>query len=544
MKESEIFINQIGYNPLDRKNVVVSASDKGDAKEFSVFRKIDGADNDKVVFSGALTAAPEDEQSGPGYFTGDFSAVKEDGEYYICIDSGAGKKRSFDFKISEDIYAGVALSTLKYFTDSRCGQGICHTGIAEVYGTGEKKNVQGGWHDAGDYGRYIVAGTKTVMDLLLAYKKCPEKFAGFDLLAEVRFELEWMLQMQRDDGAVYHKISCYHFCSFIMPQDEKEQLVLAPVSTAATADFAGCLAYAVGFYKAEGPAQDKAFSEKLLAAALKAQNYLFSHDDELYINPPEITTGGYGDRDVRDERYFALCALFAATGEVNYLNHAIKLRDDKKKDKPDPKHPWNNGWQEGFGWPFVSGYGTEILLEVSAGNYSDNGAGPSVLPAELLTEIKSGIISQAEKYLAIANASAFHYCSYFVFWGSNGAICDLAHIMLMAYDLTGRKEFREAAKAQIDYILGCNPVNYCYVTGEGTKSPVHPHHRPSGASGHVYPGMLSGGPCAGLMDAYAKEHLAGLSPLKCYADAEPSYSTNEVAIYWNSAFVYVLARVR
>ena len=46
----------------------------------------------------------------------------------------------------------------------------------------------GGWHDAGDYGRYIVAGTKTVMDLLLAYKKCPEKFAsldggkGFDLL--------------------------------------------------------------------------------------------------------------------------------------------------------------------------------------------------------------------------------------------------------------------------------------------------------------------------------------------------------------------------
>ena len=73
------------------------------------------------------------------------------------------------------------LSTLKYFTDSRCGQGICHTGIAEVYGTGEKKNVQGGWHDAGDYGRYVVAGTKAVMDLLLAYKKCPEKFAGFDL---------------------------------------------------------------------------------------------------------------------------------------------------------------------------------------------------------------------------------------------------------------------------------------------------------------------------------------------------------------------------
>ncbi len=530
MKESEIFINQIGYRLLDTKNVFVSKTAKGEAGEFSVCQKSDG----KSVYTGALLAAPDDEQSGGGYFTGDFSEVKAAGEYYISI----GNERSFDFKISDSVYEDVALSTIKYFTDSRCGQGICHTGIAEVYGSGEKKEVQGGWHDAGDYGRYIVAGTKAVMDLLLAYKKCPEHFAalnggkGFDLLGEVRFELEWMLQMQREDGAVYHKISCYHFCPFIMPQEEKDQLVLAPVSTAATADFAGCLAYAAGFFMAEGPNQDEDFADILLAAALKAQTYLFSHDDELYINPPEITTGGYGDRDVRDERYFALCALYAATGEQNYLNQALKIREDKKKDNPDPKHPWNCGWQEGFGWPFVSGYGTECLLEVQ-----------EKLPADLIAEITSGIISQAEKILTMSNESAFKYCSKFVMWGSNGAICDLAHIMLLAYDLTGREDFLKASKAQIDYILGCNPVNYCYVTGAGSKPVVNPHHRPSGASGKVYPGMLSGGPCGALLDAYAKEHLAGRPPLKCFADAQPSYSTNEVAIYWNSAFVYVLARI-
>ena len=528
MKEAEIFINQIGYRPLDNKNVFVSKNAKGDANEFSLCEKKSG----KVVFTGSLIAAPDDEQSGGGYFTGDFSSVQTDGEYYISV----GGERSFDFKISDKVYEDVAFSTLKYFTDSRCGQGICHTGTAEIYGTDESKNVQGGWHDAGDYGRYVVAGTKAVMDLLLAYKKCPEKFADFDLLGEVRFELEWLLQMQRDDGAVYHKISCYHFCAFIMPQEEKDQLVLAPVSTAATADFAGCLAYAAGFYKEA----DSDFAEKLLAAALKAQSYLFSHDDELYINPPEITTGGYGDRDVRDERYFALCALFAATGDKNYLTHALKYREDKKKDNPDPKHPWNCGWQEGFGWPFVAGYGTEILLEVAA---DENKCGAALSP-ELLAEIHTCIISQAEKLLAVSGESAFRYCSRFVFWGSNGAVCDLAHILLMAYDLTGRADFFKAAKSQIDYILGCNPVNYCYVTGAGSKPVIHPHHRPSGASGKVYPGMLSGGPCSGLLDAYAKEHLAGQPPLKCFADAEPSYSTNEVAIYWNSAFVYVLARIR
>ena len=520
MKESEIFINQIGYRSDDNKIVFVSKAAKGDAENFEVCEKAGG----KTVFTGPLVQAPEDAESGGGYFTGDFSSVQTAGEYFIKV----GGQESFGFKLAEDVYDAVTLSTLKYFTDSRCGQGICHTGEAEIYGTDEKKNVQGGWHDAGDYGRYVVAGTKTVMDLLLGYKKCPEAFKDFDLLAEVRFELEWLLQMQREDGAVYHKISCYHFCAFIMPQDEKDQLVLAPVSTAATADFAGCLAYASAFYKDSDPA----FADILLQAALKAQNYLFSHDDEFYINPPEITTGGYGDRDVRDERYFALCALFGATGDVNYLNHAIKYREDKKKDKPDPKHPWNCGWQEGFGWPFVSGYGTECLLEKS-----------DQIPADLLAEIHSGIIAQAEKYLETSQASAFKYCSKFVFWGSNGAICDLAHILFIAYDLTGREDFYNAAKAQVDYILGCNPLNYCYVTGEGTKSVLHPHHRPSGARKAVYPGMLAGGPCGALLDAYAKEHLTGQPPLKCYADAEPSYSTNEVAIYWNSALVYCLARL-
>ena len=518
--EAEIFINQIGYRPSDIKTVFVSEKQKGKEDTFTLCKCSDNS----LVFTGQFVKAPLDTESVEQYYTGDFSSVNSNGEYYISV----GGEKSFAFKISDAPYNDVFLSSLKYFTDSRCGQGLCHTGVAEIYGSTEKKDVQGGWHDAGDYGRYVVAGSKAVMDLLMAYKECPEKFKAFDILSEVRFELEWMLQMQREDGAVYHKISCYHFCAFVMPEEEKDTLVLAPVSTAATADFAGCLAYAYGIFKKS----DSAFADQLLQAAIKAQNYLFSHDDEFYINPPEITTGGYGDRDVRDERYFALCSLFAATGDSNYLKHAIKIREDKTNEEPDPEHPWNSGWHEVFGWPFVSGYGTAILLE-----NKEN------LSAELLSIIKDGIISQAEKSLETCNASAFKYCTKFVMWGSNGAICDVAHVLLLAYDFTGRPEFFNAAKAQIDYILGCNPVNYCYITCAGSKSPVNPHHRPSGALKKVFPGMLAGGPSAGLNDAYAKEHLAGLPPLKCYVDAVPSYSTNEVAIYWNSSFVYLLARV-
>lgn len=509
--ESEIFINQLGYRPQDIKTVFISAKQKGKEEYFSLYKTGNKSGIDTVAFKSALVSAPSDTESGEPYFTGDFSSVLKKGDYYICV----GDKKSFTFKISDNPYKEVFLSMLKYFTESRCGQGICHTGIAEIYGTSETKNVQGGWHDAGDYGRYVVAGTKAVMDLLLAYKKCPKFFNDFALLDEVRFELEWLLQMQREDGAVYHKISCYNFCGFVMPQEETDPLVLAPVSTAATADFAGCLAYASGFYKSV----DSDFSKKLLQAALKAQAYLFSHDDEYFINPPEITTGMYGDKDVSDERYFALCSLFAATGEKNYLKQALKYFESKKSIV-------------GFSWPFVSGYGTEILLE-----------NENLLAKETVKEIKASILFQANTNMEISRASAFNVCTKAIGWGSNGALCDLAHVLMMAYDLTGRNEFFEAAKAQIDYILGCNPLNYCYITGSGTKSPLHPHHRPSGASDRVLEGMLAGGPCSGLYDEYAKKHLTGLAPLKCYADAQPSYSTNEVAIYWNSSFIYLLSRI-
>lgn len=519
MKEASIFINQIGYRPQDSKIAYVTSDEKGSATQFTVVNQQTG----KVVYTGDLCATPEDAAVGEPIFTGDFSSVTAAGEYHVCVNG----KDSFSFKIADKIYDDVYYSALNYFTEARCGQGVCHTGKAEVYGTKEIVDVQGGWHDAGDYGRYVIAGTKTIMDLLLGFELKNLEYSRFDILAEVRFELEWLLQMQREDGGVYHKISGYHFCGFIMPEEEKDQMVLAPVSTSATADFAGCLAYAAKYFKET----DKKFADTLLKAAVKAQNYLFAHEDELYINPPEITTGGYGDRDVSDERYFALCSLFAATGDENYLNHALKIKEDKKAEKPDPEKPWAAGWREGFGWPFVTGYGTEILLQNES----------MISNPAVIEEIKNGIIAQAEKTLEFAKKAAFNYCLKFVMWGSNGAICDVAHVLVMAYKLTGRKEFMQIAKAQIDYILGCNPVNYCYITGAGSKSPVNPHHRPSGAKGIVYKGMLAGGPCAGLHDEYAKKHLQGMAPLKCYADAMPSYSTNEVAIYWNSAFVYLLS---
>ena len=77
----------------------------------------------------------------------------------------------------------------------------------------------------------------------------------------------------------------------------------------------------------------------------------------------------------------------------------------------------------------------------------------------------------------------------------------------------------------------------------GSRSPEHPHHRPSGARHQAMPGMLVGGPNNGLNDPTAMSVLRGKAPAKCYVDNLNSYSTNEICVYWNSPLTLLLAGI-
>lgn len=544
-----IFVNQIGYKPIGKKTVWAKGLEKL-APSDRVFEIKDKDGN--TAYKGIFNRSVKDRLCEEEIFSGDFSDFTQSGEFKICC----SEYESYSFKIEDKPFDSLYFSILNYFYLSRCGEKIedkvfgheaCHTSLAEIYGENSEKKVpvKGGWHDAGDYGRYVVAGTKTCMDLLLAYEVSGNLFTKFDILSEVRFELEWLLQMQRDDGGVYHKISCYKFCAFIMPEQEKDRIVLAPVSTAATADFAGCAAYAAKFYEKS----DSDFARKLIEAAKKAQEYLDCHEDEFYKNPPEITTGGYGDGNVIDERYFALCSLYAATEDKECLKKALEIRQkglNRNKELADSKDPNLPPWMktvffESFGWGSVAGYGTEILIKNKQKLLKSGLSGFDMNEVE--KSLEKSIVDAADRSLKTSESVSFGVGAERFNWGSNGHLSDVAHILLLAHDITGEERYFNAAKAQFDYILGCNPLNLCYITGFGSKSPVKPHHRPTGALKAVMPGMLAGGAAEGLFDQDAKKYLVGKAPLYCYLDMVGSYSTNEVAIYWNSPFVYITAKL-
>lgn len=520
--EMHILINQLGYRPNDMKIAFIRGSAVG--AKFMVVNK-----NNEVVYEGAITESVYDAAADETVHHGDFSAFALEGEYKVVVE-GVGSSDSFT--ISTEPYNALLRDCVLMFTRARCGtevsgeiagkaaHGACHTAYAVGIDENILLNVSGGWHDAGDYGRYTVPAAKAVTDLMLAYMQDPAKAEELSLADEIAYELKWLLKMQRSDGGVYHKVTTEDYPGAITPDEDAMQLVLSPVSTNATADFAAVMALASTLYNDI----DAEFAYQMLSAAKKAYEYLAVNPfDGGFKNPPTVKTGDYTDYSDSDERLFAAVALYKATGEARYHTDAKKLLFQGEVS------------YTGFGWQDMSAYAHIIYL----------GLDEEKSDAAVAEAVKRGIVKAADKCVAAINASGYNIARGTEFtWGSNMFILNDAMLLLLASKLTESGVYALNAKYQLDYILGANSLNMCFVTGYGSNFPKQPHHAPSMATGAAEPGMLVGGANAMLDDDAARAALSAAPPAKCYIDDSESYSTNEVAIYWNSALVYVLSAIR
>ncbi len=513
-----ITLNQVGYLPDSVKNAVLRGAEGGDGLSFSVVRSGTG----ETVLEKAAGERRVNEVSGETLRVLDFSEITEPGSYELR----AGEASAV-FGIGEDVLDPLAEGVLHFYEIQKCGEaleagkyshGACHTSEASVYENPEEtRDVTGGWHDAGDYGRYTVPAAKACADLLLAF----EDFGGAGSFARipdlVRYELEWLLKMQDDDGGVHHKVTCGTFPGAVPPDEETDRLILCPVSAAATGDFAAVMAIAARVLR-DGEPDGEAFADACLDAALRAEKWLSSHpsDGTGFLNPDGIVTGEYGDAADTDERFWAEAELLRTTGEdggAERLLDALTGAD--------------------LGWTDVTGYGLYAAVR---------GCGPDT---ELFREASARLSEAAETALDKSRGDGYGAAlgADDYVWGSNMVAANRGMLFLMAGRVTGKEAYRDAAWKQLNYLLGNNTNGICYVSGFGTTSPEHPHHRPSQAAGEAVPGMLAGGPDGQLEDPYARNVLSGRAPAACYADSDQSYSTNEVAIYWNSPLVYLLAGV-
>ncbi|MRH43200.1 glycoside hydrolase [Aquibacillus halophilus] len=527
-----ITVNQIGYPSGDKKFAIFT-------EPYESFQIT--SESGEIFFSGTTSDSFEDKISGKTLCTGDFSTLTTCGTYQVKTNNSVSSL----FEISDKPYQNLHHGLLKAFYYFRCGMELdkhyagpwkhlaCHTSKGIVYGEPDRKlDSSGGWHDAGDYGKYTVAAAKAIADLILAYEFYPDAFKRPipipetdnlmpDVLHECRYELEWLFKMQDEHtGGVFHKLTTLKFPGLdVMPEDDLAELYFSPISSTATGTFTAIMAVAARVYNPF----DSSFSERCLHASILAADWLTNNPDfPGFKNPSEVTTGEYGDYQDSDERFWAMAELYRTTGNKKY--HA-----SLKQLVLEPFEKYSLGWKH------VGGYGTLAYLLT---NQTD-------VDASLYTELKAGLIEEANVLVTQSDMDGFLISlkeNQYI-WGSNMLVMNHAMILLVAYHFTGNTKYEAAALEHLHYILGRNVHDISFVTGFGDRSVMHHHHRPSVADkvADPVPGLLSGGPDRGLNDDYVKEHLRGLAPAQCFVDHEDSYSTNEVTIYWNSPAVFVVS---
>ncbi|TQK11778.1 glycoside hydrolase family 9 protein [Herbaspirillum sp. SJZ107] len=542
-----IKINQLGFLPASQKLAVVQA---GSAARFAILDAASG----RTVFEGDLGAPATWDASGENVRLADFSALRTPGTYRLQV---AGLPDSAPFPVGADAYRELDAGAIRAYTLNRASIALTPA-VAGAYAraaghpdtrveihpsAASSKRPAGtiisspkGWYDAGDYNKYIVNSGISTYTLLAAYEhfpgwfdklavRLPESGNGLpDLLNEALWNLEWMATMQDpEDGGVYHKLTNKAFDGMVMPDQATGPRYVVQKNTAATLDFAATMA-AASRVLAPFDSQQPGRSARYLAAAEAAWAWAKAHPALLYKQPADVSTGDYGDKSVDDEFAWAAAELLATTGKDVYRAQALAGGGNPAQTEP--------------GWADVRMLGWVTLARPHA----------RVAAADAAA-VRQPLLANADRLVARWQASPYRVSMVrkdFV-WGSNAVVLNQAMMLVAAYRAEPRPAYLQAAQSALDYVLGRNGPGISFVTGFGTTSTMHPHHRPSVADGIAapVPGWLAGGPNPGQQDKKGCQAPYPSSlPALSYLDDACSYASNEVAINWNAPLVYVAAALQ
>ncbi len=524
-------LNTVGYLPGRVKRATLHAA----SSAFEVRR----ADDDSVALEGEVTGPFYSEDVRRDVWVADFSALEEAGKYYLVAE---GAVPSPTFKVRSDVYESVFDALMLGMYGQRCGvevsfewggeafhHGACHTDPAslEKAGLSGARDATLGWHDAGDYGKYTVnAGFSTGL-MLLAFEHFTDRLSARELeipesgddvpdfLDEVRFNLEWMLKMQHEDGSVAHKLDTFAFADFVMPTMDRVEQYFSDWGSAATANFAAVAARAARTYAPYDPA----FAELCGAAAQASFDFVLENPSK----DPDLSS--FAEQQYRtgaeDDLCWAACEMWELTGETVALE-ACESRIATSR--------FTDNWD----WSDVRNLCMVTYATSSRGD-SDR-RDPVVLEAAV-----SSIIQSADRL--VENADQDPYGLGYVggrYWGINGIYARSVVNLQTAYRIEPKEVYLDAATQQVDHLLGRNYFGRSQVTGLGYLPPRHPHHRPSEADGTVsaWPGLLVGG---GNLSREEREREDAPPPGTSWVDSVQSFQTNEVAINWNAALIYAVA---
>ena len=431
-QEPMVRLNTVGYLPDAEKRASFSVP----GSRFQVVRLADGV----AVFRGSLSGPLTNGDSQELLYTADFSSVKAEGVYQVQVEDVGS---SAPFRISKEVYREPFRTVTRAMYLWRCGtavrgifagnvfaHGPCHTNDASlrfVHGDGHQ-NGTGGWHDAGDYNKYVVNAGVSVGAMFRAWEDfgpairsvsldLPESGGALpDFLAELKWELDWLLSMQGPDGEVYHKLSTLEFGGFVMPERESQPRYFTPWSSAATADFVAITAIAARTFRSF----DADYAERCSQAARNSYAFLQANPGDHRADLTGFSTGSYQSRDP-DERLWAAAEWWETTGDPEVLvdcERCIRRRVQVDSD---------------FDWGNVANLGLITYAFATKPGRDES----------LVTAVRSNLVVVADGIVAMRERHGYERpLGTRYYWGCNGGVARQVIILYAAFRAESKPAYR------------------------------------------------------------------------------------------------------
>ena len=550
--------NHVGYEPKATKVFLLACdTPENPLKEMSPWFQVTD-ESGTVVADGQMSEKGSCKYTDEFLWQGDFFQVARLGKYKISVMDAKGNSlaESFDFEISDRMVVNQLAMTLKSFYFQRSGVELPadkagkwarpaahlddHLEFHPSMNRSGTWNAHGGWYDAGDYGKYIVNGGVSLGTLLLAAELAADHatthtegglFHGgsfrMNLLEEIRFELDFFLRRQDDDGGVFFKVSPIRWDGFVSPtqSDMNQKRQILGKSTTSTLNFAGVMAHAHRVFKQAYPA----YAKTCLDAALRAYRWALENPKVTYPHNTE-GSGGYGDERYDDEFFWTRAMLFREMSQgasqafeqqgMSRERLLQELESDMERCPVQMGLSWRD--TDNFGWIALALQDRDPAMQAKA---------------------RGALVSVADAIVERCSADAYGLSLEKFVWGSNGEIANHGLTLLIANLWNPDTRYTEIVRGMLDFIYGKNPVSRCFVTGAAHSSPKFPHHRICHSDGveDPIPGLVVGGINADRQDLHRFPHYPGPQPGLSYTDERCSFASNETAINWNAPLVALLS---
>ncbi|HEX6972532.1 MAG TPA: glycoside hydrolase family 9 protein [Limnochordia bacterium] len=484
-----------------------------------------------------LPAPPWHFTGGPDgtYWLAAFDTVETSGEYVLAVRWDDGRQAQSDpFEVRPQLYGTLAQMASRWFYYQRCGIAIPGFHAADHLDDGALRDLDpasatwgqsvghralaGGWHDAGDYNKWLGYGWSGIYSLVELWETLRPAWRALgealpDPLAEAAWEVELYLRAQNMDGTMPYSVEGWHpnadrtnnpWGHWGPPERETD-------NRSGTADDR--------LVRLEWPnAEDAARQHAWIAAALaRFAVAVEPFDPDLAARAGEAAgriVRLYGTRHFRPGDLDALGGLTAAYSALAHLaaDSDVAAAHRAQADR------WAGAlhrlaetgfWDENtdLHWPWRGALGALAYVAAFPGS-------------ELAARLRGDLAEFADSLAGRAGAlQAYGVLGTPHSWqGYNPYFAGTAYLLALAGRTLDRPDLFAAAERQLFWILGRNPARLSMLVGVGTNPGVY-HTRYVTLPGHA-DGIVPGGVLNGLLPtgdvgdvAAASGHTAAVNAL-------------------------------